>query len=286
MPATFPSNPLKRPFPDREFDRGLIMGHLRTAIFIFAALYVLRPFGMDFGPNAFAICLGYGLVTFLVAVTYSYVTEQVFGWHRCGPNWTLGKWILDCAAVLLLISLANFIYHNFTVGWGAFSWVVLVGVTVPTVLIGLFPIAMSGVLIQMQAERNNQRAAGSLARFGGLSTPATPPTHTELVSLTEEFALDPATLLFCESRQNYVRVLYLDGGAAREETIRTTLSALEEKLVGTTVRRCHRSYLVNTAHVTSARGNAQGLRLNLVAAEEEVPVSRRFVAGLREEVLG
>jgi len=48
--------------------------------------------------------------------------------------------------------------------------------------------------------------------------------------------------------------------------------------------RCHRSYLVNAAVIREARGNAQGLKLSIVGTEEEVPVSRAYVAVLREHL--
>ena len=236
------------------------------------------------------ITLGYGLVTFIIALTYSYATERALGWRRAGPGWTLGRWVLDCALILTLISVGNFVYHNFLVGWGAFSFVVLAAISVPTVVIGLFPIAFSGMFIQMQAERDNQRTAGLLARVTSRTTPpsfgdqANPgPT---LVPLTEDFALDPDGILFCEARQNYVRVVYLSAGEVKDRTIRATLTDVADRLGRTAVMRCHRSYLVNVGHVTSARGNAQGLRLNLVGIEEEVPVSRAYVDDLRAKIIG
>ncbi|MEM9261690.1 MAG: LytTR family DNA-binding domain-containing protein, partial [Bacteroidota bacterium] len=71
-----------------------------------------------------------------------------------------------------------------------------------------------------------------------------------------------------------------------EETIRATLSGLEQQLRASTILRCHRSYLVNPNHIRQARGNAQGLRLSLVALEEEVPVSRAYVSQLRALMIG
>lgn len=284
MPApSFSKNPLKRPFPDREFGPKTVFGHARTAAFIFAALYFFRPLGLYFGEHHFLISLGYAIVTFVVALVYHFVTEKHLGWSRAGENWTLGKWILDCALVLAFISVANFVYYNALVDWRAFSLVVLGTIALPTIMIGLFPIAFSGMAIQLRAERDNQRTAGQLARITTRITP-TPP-EIPLVSLSDDFAIEPATILFCESRQNYVRVVYLDQGEVDENIVRATLTGIESALEDTTIVRCHRSYLVNVSHVTTVRGNAQGLRLSLVGLDEEVPVSRAFVADLRARIL-
>ncbi|MEO0734569.1 MAG: LytTR family DNA-binding domain-containing protein, partial [Bacteroidota bacterium] len=243
----------------------------------------LRPQGIHLAGNPLLKCLGYGLVTFLVGVAYAFVTTRLLGWKKCGPNWTLGRWILDCGLLLACISVGNFFFYNATVGWSAFHILVLAGISVPTVLIGLFPIAASGMAIQLRAEREHQRVAGQvlLATAGQHSSV----TRSRLTALGDgSFTVDAATLLFCESRQNYVRCVYLSEGEVREQTIRATLTGVAEQLRGSTLLRCHRSYLVNVEHIRQAQGNAQGLRLELIGTDEEVPVSRTYVSVLREAV--
>lgn len=279
-------NPFSRPFPDRAFDRGTVVGYARVSVFVFVALLILQPFsGNGWRGSVLLTALGYALVTFGVSTVYGWFTARVLGWRKSGPRWTLGRWIVDCAVLLMCISVANWVFYNYTVGWRAFSPVIFVSVALSTLVIGAIPVAFSGLAIQLRAERDHQRAAGLLQvaaarrRERTAIAPAPPP---RLVGLGEgDFALDPGAVLFCESRQNYVRVVYLTGGTVREETVRTTLTRVAEQLAGSAVRRCHRSYLVNTDYVRQARGNAQGLRLELVATNEIVPVSRAYVAAMR-----
>ncbi len=277
-------NPFKRPFPDREFGRDTIIRMLWVSVFVFCALFFLRPLGMHVAGNLLLTCFGYALVTFMVATAYAFITTRVLNWKKSGDNWTLGNWILDSGLLLASISVGNFFFYNFTVNWSAFSLLVLGTITVPTVIIGLFPIAFSGMAVQMRAERENQRTAGQLLLAATRQQNYLPPA--KLVQLGEsDFYVDPGALLFCEARQNYVRCVYLQEGQANEETIRATLSGLETALQRAGMLRCHRSYLVNTRHIRAARGNAQGLRLDLVGTEEDVPVSRAYVTLLREAVL-
>lgn len=281
----FSSNPFGRPFPDREFGRATVMGLLRISLFVTVALLVLRPVGVNFGDNAIAIATGYGVVTFLVAVTYQYVTQRVFGWRKAGNGWTLGMWMIDCALLLTFISVGNFLFYNFLVGWTALSGYVLAYIAVPTTIIGLFPIAFSGMAIQMRAERDNQRTAGQVTAASQPRAATPPAPATRLLSFTEDLALDPTAIIFCEARQNYVRIVYFREGMPGEETIRATLTEVARRAEGyDELQRCHRSYLVNVAYVAAARGNAQGLRLRMLGAEEEVPVSRTYVAALRTAI--
>lgn len=255
---------------------------LRVSVFVFFALFLLQPFGMHVRGSFFLNCLGYALVTFLVALVYGWTTSRLLGWKKSGDNWTLWKWILDCGLLLACISVGNFIFYNFTVDWMAFSPIVLATITVPTVLVGLFPIAFSGMALQLRAERDNRKAAGRV-RLAVKPSPAPAPAPV-LVALNDTFSVDPGALLFCESRQNYVRCVYLWEGLATEEIIRATLSGVENRLAAGPLLRCHRSYLVNPGHIRAARGNAQGLKLSLIGTEEEVPVARAYVDLLREEL--
>jgi hypothetical protein len=277
------NNPLKRPFPDREFSRSTVIGMGRVAIFVFMALYLLRPFGMRIEGDRFLTCLGYGLVTFLVGTGYAYVTTRVLGWKKSGANWTLGKWILDAGILLACIAVGNFLFYNMTVDWRAMDLLALVYITIPTVIIGLFPIAFSGMAVQMRAERENQKVAGEM-QIATLRkyTQAT----ARLIDMGEgQLLLDPESILFCEARGNYLRCVYLAEGSGAEQTIRATLSSVAEKLEGTPIVRCHRSFLVNSHLIAQASGNAQGLRLKMQAwPEEEVPVSRAYVKPLREKI--
>ncbi len=273
------NNPLKRPFPDREFGKEVVIGIGRVSIFVFTALYFLRPAGIHFPGSPLLICIGYGLVTFLIGVGYSFITTRLLGWRKSGDHWTLGKWILDAALLLAMIALANFIYYNALVGWTAFSPIVLISVAIPTVLVGLFPITLSGMAVQMRAEREHQKTAVEVEQTFTLHTA----TNQESLVLLGDGALSvtPSDLLFCEARQNYVRCCYLQQGQLTEQIIRATLSGLEEQLDDSQLVRCHRSFLVNSEHIGKAYGNAQGLRLEVHHTEEVIPVSRAYVKTFR-----
>ncbi|RLD17564.1 MAG: hypothetical protein DRI69_12045 [Bacteroidetes bacterium] len=51
---------------------------------------------------------------------------------------------------------------------------------------------------------------------------------------------------------------------------------MEAELIGTSVMRCHRSFLVSLNNVVSASGNAHYLDLTLRGCSEKIPVSRSF----------
>ena len=276
-------NPLSRPFPDRDFTPRRILGHVYIGAFVFFMLYVMKPVGVRFEQDALLTSLGYGLVTVVVATLYDVVSHYVFRIRKSGPDWTLGWWVIDCGLLLACIAIGNFLFYNYTVGWTAFAWEVLALIAIPTTLIGLFPIAFSGMAVQIRAEREHQKTAAQLV-VADKTTPFKPARTVRLPGGEE--AVDPGKIVLAESQGNYVRVVYEpEDGETAELRLRATLKAVEEALADAEILRCHRSFLVNPAYILSATGNAQGLRLKLRGVGEEVPVSRAYVGELRDTVL-
>ena len=233
-------NPFSRPFPERPFGRSVIIGHARTAAFVVVALLFLFP------P---LLALAYGLITFAVALAYHLLTENL-GVSRTGRRWTLLRWTLDQAVLLLLVSGACFLLYNYTRDWSLMNLTVLLYITVPTVLVGLIPIIVSGIALQLRAEGDNQRVAG----------------RVQLSNLVPTGEAVPSGPLYGEVLPSgEVRVHYR--GAESE----VVAGDLPELLV-----RCHPRYLVNLSQVTSVSADAQGLRLRLRGAAEAVPVTKDY----------
>lgn len=136
-------NPFRRPFPPRTFSRSVVIGHGRTALFVLVALlFVFHPL----------IALTYAALVFLVAVAYHYLSEKL-GVVRAGRRWTLWRWTADQAILLFLVSTACFLLLNYYRNWSLLHLKVLLYITIPTVLVGLIPIVLSGIAVQAQAER-------------------------------------------------------------------------------------------------------------------------------------
>jgi len=97
-------------------------------------------------------------------------------------------------------------------------------------------------------------------------------------------------LLYLESEDNYVNVVYLEGDQPRSHLIRSSLKRLEDIFVEPDLARCHRSFIVNLERVRSCRGNRHGLHLKLAGMGGIVPVSRTYTgkvlstAGLRDDL--
>ena len=144
--------------------------------------------------------------------------------------------------------------------------------------IGIFPIVLSGLLLQMKADKRNQIQAKDMQK----ALPVVP-IISEKITLTSQSIQSPLhlyvnQLLYLESMQNYISIYYIKEEQLEKELFRNTISTMEKQLQNTSIIRCHRSFLVNTNLIEKVSGNAQGLRLTLEGLQgSQIPVSRKYI---------
>ncbi|KAA6343527.1 hypothetical protein EZS27_008781, partial [termite gut metagenome] len=84
-------------------------------------------------------------------------------------------------------------------------------------------------------------------------------------------------LLYIASADNYVYIWYLNKGNLAKFMLRNSLKAIEENLMGTSVLRCHRSYIVNFEQVKVIRRQKDGIYLELSMENvPDIPISKRY----------
>ncbi len=278
-------NKLKQPFPDKDsFGRSLLT-IFWVGVFVGLFLFLIRPFNIE-GPWADLIwaSVGFGAVTVVFGWAFEVATRFIFKIETYGPNWTLGKWILMSIVLVVWIALGNYLFVNFLSGWRAVGYFHFIRMIGYTSLIGIFPVALSGVVIQLRAANKNEQEATDITEH--LHSETKEPKEENLVLDVENgqgLTVNVADVRYVEVMQNYVTVWFFKEGNLQKEVLRTTLGSIEEQFQETDVIRCHRSYLVNVDSIEKVSGNAQGLRLQLSdVADVEVPVSRSFIPKIRE----
>lgn len=101
----------------------------------------------------------------------------------------------------------------------------------------------------------------------------------------EDFLLEISQIILLKSADNYVEVVYLEEEAIKKKLIRNTLKNIEGQLrTYTGFMRCHRSYIVNTKYVEKLHRRFNNHWLTIDSFDTEVPVSRQYIAKLKEEL--
>lgn len=92
-----------------------------------------------------------------------------------------------------------------------------------------------------------------------------------------KLAIAPSSVVYIEAEENYVRVHYAEGEHMKEYVLRNSMKAVEELSESYGLIRCHRSYIVNPAHVKILRKDKEGIILaDFDVLAEPVAVSKKY----------
>lgn len=286
---------LSRPYPlepsaPRHATKAVLFG-----VFVAGFLLVFRPFGLHGAADMGLLAAAYGATCSASMLLLNVALPRMLTRWFDEARWTLGRelgWtLLNVAA----IGLANALLSA-ALGLVPLTALILGRFTLFTVLIGLFPIALSALL--NEARRARAYAADGAAISAGLQHTAAPGSspipiaapQAPAIRLPNEagapLLLEADDLLFARAADNYVEVFHLQRGDPRRTVLRGSLKALAAALPphGDRFLRCHKSHLVDLHKVHRVSGNAQGLRLHLHGVEEPIPVSRQLTASVRERL--
>lgn len=273
---------LNEPFPESnsfQDDFRFIVG---VGIFVTFFLFFFQPFGVNrYEGNLFWICAIFGIITIIVSTAYEFFCTYILKLEKDIPTWTLGKWILFTIGLVATIATSNYLFLYYMC-WVSTDLAAFTQIFIGTLFIGIFPVVLSGLMIQIKADKRNQIQASDMQEV----LPITPPT-SEAITLTAQSSQPSLTLpihqlFYLEAMQNYVSIHHRKETTIEKVLFRHTLSAMEKQLQNTSIIRCHRSYLVNTNLIEKVTGNAQGLRLTLKGLPNvQIPVSRKYIPILK-----
>lgn len=89
-------------------------------------------------------------------------------------------------------------------------------------------------------------------------------------------SLDVDSIRYMEAQDNYVLIYYILDGELQKYMLRCPTQKLESMIEGTSLMRCHRSYIVNLDHVAKVeKGNHRAI-IRLDDPQKEISVSKSY----------
>ena len=270
---------LSSPYPLLQKARYKWLFALLSGLFVFVFLIFFQPFGaaQSIAYKHFFLA-GFGVSVFLGVATTYFILPIIFREFFTAEKWTITKEILLQFCCILIISAFNSL-HNYN-WWGDIDFYqTFLNFLIITISIGIFPII--GLIFFKErtlSKRNIERA-----RLLSNQLPPAAVEETIKVQIQEEsvkespIVMQLSDFLYAQSEGNYIKIYYLDRSALIHKLIRLSLKQLEIQLENLSqIKRCHRSYLINTQHITSIDGNARSLTIQLDKVTTSIPVSRSF----------
>jgi len=278
---------LSQPAPVNEKPWLSVLLCVAIVIFILA---IFEPF--NFKLNSLGqvwVLVGFALVTMLVTSIAFVLFPKIFTRFYNPDKWTIGRSLLNNALFLIIMGIGVVCYDYFIIikqlpeyfpmGFLIDLFAVLT--------IGIVPLSIITIITQNSALKRNLNSSKEINQI--LSERINPSSTKEddLISLSgstkEAINIDPEDILYIESEGNYVNVHYRQGDKIIYKQLRSTIKQMEESLQNHSMFiRCHRAFIVNINHISSAQGNAQGYQLTLSNVHQEIPVSRTYLKNLKD----
>lgn len=265
---------LNLPFPMLDQIRHRWMLILFTVFFSIFFLNVFVPFNInswnkDSGFGEFLRLSGFGLIAGVV-LTISQIGIRKVAKVNQFRIWTFAVWFaceLLAMAVLFILYQSNR-HVNLDIIFREISDSIKytgLGILIPYSLVLLF----ISQVIQKSKFNQLKRDAGKLHK------------PTALWEFPDEkgvvrFSIASDKILYFESADNYLIVYYLDNGKQVKQILRNSLKNIELLMVGSPMKRCHRSFMVNLQKIELVNYEKAKCRIKLSGSNDFVPVSRKF----------
>ena len=152
---------------------------------------------------------------------------------------------------------------------------------VNTVLIVFIPYTLSYIVFVLRDKMHQLRA---LRKQIEANETVLQRAYIQILDEKDEIRLSikRENLVLIESADNYVCVYYINGDKTKKTMVRNTLARVAEHLKGTSVVRCHRSYMINLDHAKVMHRDKEGVFIELgIEGVPDVPISRTYSENVR-----
>ena len=272
---------LSKEYPaPRPVLKSLIIAVL-SGLFIALFLLYFEPFNLHLNTDGNKVfhMLFFGCITTFVLLVFLFVFPLLLPNLFSDKNWKLGYQMILNMLIIIAIATFNSIYSNYMnsipFGWDSY-WLILSR----TFVLGILPIAfITFVDYYQKVKYSLDLATNILKNKKEILKDSKEITHQISTDLKNEtFSFSENDFNYAIADTNYTDIYILDENTLKKVTYRVTLSSFETQLKeSSSLKRCHRSHLVNLKKVKDISGNAQGLKLELINQSEIIPVSRKYI---------
>ncbi len=237
-------------------------------------LFIFKPFGIaNSTKNKIILCLGFSAVTFLsLLLTNGFKTKIL---QPKVAKWTILKEFLFINFVIFIIAIGNYLYLFFLIKSLPVSIPYFMQIFFITISVGVFPIAF--VTLYRYQNFKNHNLGYLINSNNKQANDNEAIKFTSLNKADEEIVIYKNDFMYVEVVKNNIIIHYYDKNIAETKTIRNTLKSIEDILKNDkTLFRCHRSFIVNTKNIKTAKGNSNGYKIYFNNYNGFVPVSRSY----------
>ena len=267
---------LNKPFPSIDSTRSRIIMPISFGFFVFAFLFIFKPFGISTEDDALVITLGYGAITMIISFINNTISYYLFSTLKIDNNFTLRHNLYISIWFLFTIGLANWAYANYILESDGLNASLFVYILY-TVAVGMFPMTIGAYFTERKLNKKNKETAETINTKIDNDIIEIKDTNFEFISeLTDDRLIINSRDLICiKSDGNYCEFYFNNNSEIKRKILRFTMKMASEVVKNNTkIIRCHRSFFTNAEKVSKVSGTARNLSLHIDNIEFTIPVSR------------
>ncbi|WP_052480449.1 LytTR family DNA-binding domain-containing protein [Chryseobacterium sp. StRB126] len=260
-------------YPTSKSVKEILISSLAAGILVYLFLIIFQPFGTEnfHHPYKYLILFPY---TIIFGAAFFTSNLCVFRFK----DWSIASELLKIIGILFLGSILSYFYNSLfishvTLSFQNYGYMFLYSLALGIPISAIY--ILSRYIYLKKAHENTARnRAPQLIETSLNSTK----TNLKISVNTTELIISEGDFLCIQSMENYCTLYYLDNYQVKKLWLRISLSNILTQVQTPTIKRCHRSYIINLGKVKKIKGNAQGYKLTLPDIDFDIPVSRSFIS--------
>ncbi len=220
----------------------------------------------------------------IVTIAFYIVAVATMIISKVGMRWAQRRISITTPVYVLWLLVEAFVITWLYIG---FTRVILPEtVTSPEFTLRVFScviaiLAIPYTIVSLYAAYRSQKEENEIIRYRErlLGSNVTP---SNLINLSDEngvvkLTIDIDSLYYMESQDNYVKICYENDGVLHSYMLRSRTKSIETALANTSMLRCHRSYIINTAKINLVRNDKSNPMVVLKHPDiKPIPVSKSY----------
>lgn len=267
-----------KPYDLLQIQKFKFFYTIGVAIFCFIFLYAFEPFGLYNLSGLFKLKIisSYIIAGIIITAIHLFWLQNIII-----KRFTLGTTILWISWITLLNSISSSVINDLAFNKGHFSVLSIVVFIGIVFLIYIIPVSIIILGHYIYLLKKQIKVTSQINRT--ISDKNVTRNSSEKITITASNQRDNITLnlidLLCiTSADNYIDVYYLESKVLKHNLLRNTLNNIEKQIAknSQSIKRCHKSFIVNVDLVKSISGNATGYKIELEGVEFLIPISRKY----------
>ncbi|MGX5685088.1 LytTR family transcriptional regulator DNA-binding domain-containing protein [Chryseobacterium cucumeris] len=263
------------PYPKSESFKEIFVSSLGAGIAVYLFLIIFQPFGTENfqHPYKFVLLFPYCIIFGMAFLMANLITS-------CFSNWNIGLELLKITFILCMGSVLSYFYNSLFLSHVKLDIVNYFYMFLYTLAVGI-PISIIYILSRYIYLKNiHEKKARDISQHLPVSASEQRQNLLKITAQNTELIINENDFLFVQSMENYCTFYFLENNSLQKALIRISLANALQQIETGSVKKCHRSYIVNLGRVKKLKGNAQGYKLILPEIDFEIPVSRSFIPSI------